>query len=125
MHIEIMTGMSFFLSEKCSLLEVYDKTSQGDATAKLGVPQVTLCSLLKQQETVMTASDGDGKRRHMGKATVVEAAFIKWIDNAQSCNAPIEQALSVNSQYKQSLKFSNSVSLLYIHIINIQISVRW
>ncbi len=53
MHIEIMTGKrkSFSLNEKRRLLEASDKlpkTSQRDAAAKLGVPQATLCSLLKQ-----------------------------------------------------------------------------
>ncbi len=49
MHTEIITG-----------LEGYDKSpkmSQQDAAAKPGVPQAALCSLLKQQETVMAASD--------------------------------------------------------------------
>ncbi len=54
MHIEIMTGktMSFFLNEKHSLLEAYDKLPKtyrdAAAAAKLGVPQAALCSLLKQ-----------------------------------------------------------------------------
>ncbi len=42
-----------------SLLEAYDKLPKmrrRDAPAKL--PQATLCSLLKQRETVMAAGDG-------------------------------------------------------------------
>ncbi len=71
MHIEIMTGKRkpFSLNEKRRLLEASDKllkTSQRDAAAKLGVPQAALCSRLKQRETVMAASDGDGKGRHAG-----------------------------------------------------------
>lgn len=58
-------------------LNAYDilpKTSQRDAAAKLGIPQATLCSLLKQGETVMAAH----KRRKWlcpGNAPVVEAAM--------------------------------------------------
>ncbi len=57
MHIEIMKGKrnSFSLNEKHSLLEAYDKLpkmSQRDAAVKLGAPRATLCSLLKQRETV-------------------------------------------------------------------------
>ncbi len=93
MHIEIMKGKrnSFSLNEKHSLLEAYDKlpkTSQQDAAETLGVPQVTLCSQVKQQETAMAASDGDRKRMCTGKAPVVEAALVKWTDNARSHNAP-------------------------------------
>ncbi len=71
MHVEIMTGerKSFFLSEKPSLCVVYDKlpkTSQEDTAVKLGVPQATLCSLLKQRETVMDTSDGDRKQMCTG-----------------------------------------------------------
>ncbi len=55
---------------------------------KLGVPQATLCSLFKQRETVMAASDGDRKRIRTGKAPVVEATLVKWIDSIWSRNAP-------------------------------------
>lgn len=44
-----------------SLFETYGKlpkTSQRNTAAKLGVPQATLCSTLKQRETVMAARDG-------------------------------------------------------------------
>ena len=87
---------SFSLNEKRSLLEAYDKlpkTSQRDAAAKLGIPQATLCSLIKQRETVMAANDGERKRRRPGKAPVVEAALVKWIDNARSRNAPLSGPL--------------------------------
>ncbi len=70
MRIEIMTGKSFSLNEKCSFLEASDKlpkTSQRDAAAKLGVPQATLCSRHKQRETVMAASDGDRNECARGK----------------------------------------------------------
>ncbi len=92
-HVEIMTGKkkSFSLNEKHRLLDIYDKLpkmSQWDAAMKPGVPQATLCSVLKQQETVMAASDGDRKRMRAGKAPVIKAALIKWIDNVQSHNAP-------------------------------------
>lgn len=86
---------SFSLNEKRSLLEAYDKlpkTSQRDAAAKLGIPQATLCSLIKQRETVVAANDGR-KRQRPGKAPVVEAALVKWIDNARSRNAPLSGPL--------------------------------
>lgn len=84
------------MNEKRSLLEAYDKltnTSQRDAAAKLGIPQATLCSLLKQRETIMHANDGERKRRRPGKAPAVEAALVKWIDNARSRNAPLSGPL--------------------------------
>ncbi len=82
MHIEIMMGKrkSFSLNEKHSLLEAYDKLpkmSQRDAAVKLCVPQATLCSLLKQRERVMAASDGDRKQMRTGKTPVIEAALVK------------------------------------------------
>ncbi len=87
MHIEIMTGKrkSFSLNEKRRVLKADDKlpkTSQGDAAVKLGVSQAASCSRLKQRETVMAASDGDRKRIRKGKEPVVEAALVKWTDNA-------------------------------------------
>ncbi len=48
-------GKKKVIFSKCSLLQAYDKlpkTSQRDAATKLDVPQATLCSLLKQRETV-------------------------------------------------------------------------
>ncbi len=48
---------------------------------KVGVPQATLCSLLKQ------------KQMRMGKAPVVEAELIKWIDNARPRNVPLSGPL--------------------------------
>lgn len=85
------------MNEKRSLLEAYDKlpkTSQRDAAEKLGIPQPTLCSLIKQRETVMNANDdGDRKRRRPGKAPAVEAALVKWIDHARSRNAPLSGPL--------------------------------
>ncbi len=57
-------------------------TSQSDAALKLGFPQVTLFSLLKRQETLMGACDGDRKQMCIGKAPVVEAVLAKLIENA-------------------------------------------
>ncbi len=74
MHIEIMMGKrkSFSLNEKCILLRAYNelpKTRQLDAAAKLDVPQATLCSQLKQRETVMGAGDGDRKTNVQREST--------------------------------------------------------
>ena len=84
------------MNEKRSLLEAYDKlpkTSQRDAAEKLGIPQATFCSLIKQRETVMNANDGDRKRRRPGKAPAVEAALVKGTDQARSRNAPLSGPL--------------------------------
>lgn len=43
------------------------KTSQREAAATFCVPQAILCSLLKQQEIVMAASDGDRNKCSRGE----------------------------------------------------------
>ncbi len=49
---------------------------------KPGVPQAALCRLLKQRETVTAANDRKRKRMRTGEAPAVEAALVRWIDNA-------------------------------------------
>lgn len=92
MHIEIRTRKrkSFFLNEKRSLLEAYNKLIKkwANVMQQRNFPQATLRHVLKQWETVMAANDGGRKRICMGKAPVVEDALCKWIDNARPCNAP-------------------------------------
>lgn len=58
----------------------------------------------------MAASDGDRKLIRTGKSPVVEAALVKWIDNA-----PLSGLLVAKL----------SVLLLHINVINIETPVRW
>uniref|UniRef100_A0A3Q2CCY6 DDE-1 domain-containing protein n=1 Tax=Cyprinodon variegatus TaxID=28743 RepID=A0A3Q2CCY6_CYPVA len=97
-----MTGKrkTFSNNEKCSLLKAYDKlpkTSQREAVAKLGIPQATFCTLIKQRDTVMNP------------------ALVKWIDHAWSRNAapsvPLvrEKAESLATTQEDSFKRENIV----------------
>ncbi len=47
------------------------------------------CVVCSNNEKQSAASDGDRKQMRMGKAPVVAAALVKWIDNARSRNAPL------------------------------------
>ncbi len=76
---------------------------------KLGVPQATLCSLLKQRETVTAACDGEEKQMHMGEPPEVEAA--------QSHNVPFSRALARTKLcciFKQSAEVSKSKASCFI-----------
>ncbi|XP_048878070.1 tigger transposable element-derived protein 6 [Brienomyrus brachyistius] len=116
-----MTGKrkSFSLNDKRRLIEAYDKLpkmSQRAAARKLGIPQATLCTLLKRRQIVPAANNGDRRRIRSGKAPVVEAALVKWIDNAKSCNAPLSGPLVKEKAEELAAKLGED---------NFKVSIGW
>ncbi len=87
--------------EKSEILKLYDglpKMSQPAAAVALGVPQPTLCRILRSRDAIQSEFSSNTnvyskKRKRTGKDADVETALKDWFSLARAKNAPLSGPL--------------------------------